>query len=91
MVMANSSIDRVLPLPEEPVLLRVRGRSRCTDGKRSFWGKWEQRIISSSYHTTTWPSESAHFIGNFLVADSDAPWHQVKALEWVGFSGRGKL
>jgi hypothetical protein len=62
----------------------------ATDGHRSFMQPWSEGIIAATYHAKPYGSESAHFHGNFMVADIDCQHREVELLEWVGFSGRGK-
>lgn len=86
----NSVGHRRDPSDGETVLLRLRGRSKCTDGKVSFWSEWRERVVPAIWCATPYPSESSHFHGNFCVADDDVQYHEVELIEWVGFSGMGK-
>ena len=78
------------PKEGEHVLLRLRGRTKATDGKRSFWQPWQECVVSAWWHEKPFASESGHFRGKFNVADRDVQYHEVELIEWVGFSGGGK-
>jgi hypothetical protein len=76
----------------EEVLLKLRGRSRCTDGKgKTFMGEWQERTVSATYWEKPFPSECGHFHGNFGLSDDDCQHREVELIEWVGFSGGGKI
>jgi hypothetical protein len=80
------------PSNGEAVLLRLRGRSRCTDGRKTFMGEWHERTVSATWWDKPFPSECGHFHGNFGVDDDACQRHdEFELIEWVGFSGGGKL
>lgn len=68
-------------------MVRLRARNRTTQGM----SKWETYVIPAMWHKRPYGGESSHFHGNFCFSDGECVWDEVEVLEWVGFSGRGKV
>ena len=85
--------ERMNPQEGEFVLLKMKGRNRCTrgDGSPNFWGEWHEVVVSASWFAKPFLSECAHFRGHFGIDDEDEGYSQVRLIEWIGFSGRGLL